>query len=846
MTETVHTSPSLQVAAALGGIGAIEPMVGALPKGAEHHQWAVAAGCECWRCPLLACGRGPVPPTLPANTDATQPVDVLVVAEAPGSTEVQYGQTLVGASGKLLKKTLAETGMPTERVGYTNAVLCQPEGTMKDYLRVVKKQGKASPIDCCRPRLQTELNNAKYVILMGGASLQAAGLGDSIMKLRGTPLEINLGHRKMPALGIPHAAFTMRDEGRIYAPIFRADIVKAVRIAYSGSSWRDPWYFVPKTAAEVANFLAVPRDRVSTDVETDGIDTWQCGLRRVGIGTDKEVMIYRPLSVHGHYLLTRDEIQAQTRAIAEFYQRQPRLDLHNGLAFDSVVLWRHGMPIPDERIFDTMVAHQVGNTSELPHSLDFLGSTYTDAPYWKDDVKHSNVRDDAILDRYLSFDIGVTHQSAPFVEANLVNANQTHVYQIDHEMFRIGRSMSMLGIGVDQKKRWEFAVEYHEKSARLLGEFMQLAGREVNPNSPKQMQQLLYKDLGLPVLEEHYTSTGDPSTDENTLLDLLSLGVDARAEKIIHAIIGVREAEKILGTFIGHPTPMGIEGGPNVHADGRLRAVWRPGKRSGRWGSSEPNMQNIIKRLRQMYIPAPGNVYVAADMSAVELRMIALLAGDGPLIQAFAEFDAGKGPDVHTFNACMVFKTTTDKVTPKVRDMIKRFVYALAYDAQPPKIHQTLSLLRDDNLQPLFPGITLAEVERLYNLWWQLHPAIPAYKKKLLYGWRSTGYIATQWHQRKRFFIGGEKQEEMGNHPIQGSSADMQNTAIKELVSAYPFDYARHRGLVVNGHDQLVVECGEDEAEAVKVLVNRVMERRVGPMLFPAKPVAAKDWKAVS
>ena len=1104
------TSPPLRTAVSLGGLDALEQFVGVLPKGAEHHIWAVKQGAECWRCPLLASGRGPVPPTYPPGTDAWQPVDITVVAEAPGTTEVERGQTLCleedtlfltadltwkrladaqpgdtvvgveetagdatgvsgkamrrwrvgsitgvhkraaaclevttaqgrlcgtpdhvvmtrgsgytprwtrmdrivsgakyashlysigapwsamtsfdagwlagfldgegsvqgsnsarvrragvvvytqnegvvldnavrvvaalgftdklyakpltsrtgkrchrrlikggivetlrflgqvrplrllenfirvlprtsvrdliksrvstirpvgvrnvvdiqttigtfvangfvvhncGASGKAVRKALTDAGARMDRVGLTNAILCQPAGDLKSFLRTAKKQGLASPIDCCRPRLLEELNATKYAVLMGGASLSAVGLDDSVMTLRGTPLTINLPTGPLPALATPHAAFVMRDEGRVFKPIFEADFRKAVRIAYSGSTWRDPMYFVPKNATEIHNFLAVSRPRVAVDVETDGIDAWTCNLRRIGIGTDTECMIYSPLSVRGHLLLSGEEIQAQSRAIAAYFATQPRMDLHNGIAFDSVVLWRHGMPLVDDHVFDTLIGHQVGNTSELPHGLDFLGSVYTDAPFWKNNFKHSTVKDDALLDKYLSFDIAVTFLAAPFVEYNLKTGVQESVYRLDHELFKIGRSMSYLGVGVNYERRFAFAQEYQEKSDKLLAEFKEAAGRDVNPGSPPQIRTLLYKDFGLLQLDEHFTSTGEPSTDENTLLDLLSLGVDKRAEKLIHALLGFRAAEKVLSTNTGHVVNGKLEGGVPVHLDGRMRPTWRPGKRSGRWGSNDPNTQNIPKKLRAMFVPHEGNVFVAADMSAVELRMIALLAGDGPLIQAFADFDAGTGPDVHIFNACTVFKTTPDKVTEEVRTFIKRFVYALSYDAQPPKIHQTLSLLRDDNLRPLFPGITLAEVERLYAEWWKLHPAIPAWKKKLIYGWRSLGFIETQWHKRKRYFIGGERQEEMGNHPVQGSSADMQNDAIVQLASAYPFDFVNHRGLNINGHDQLVVECAISEAEEVKKLVNKVMQKKIGPMLFPAVAKAGEDWKVVS
>lgn len=768
--------------------------------------------------------------------------DILIVAEAPGANEVAEGKPLIGASGREIRQALQNAGAPMARVGYTNACMCQPEGDMKRYLQQAKRAGQANPIECCRSRLQQELSRARYAILMGNASLQAAEIKSTVMKVRGTPLQIPNGP---PAIAIPHAAFVMRDEGRTFRSLFHADVKKGVRIAYTGSTWREPAYFVPRTAAEVENFLA-NRERSAVDVETDGIDSWTCGLRRVGIGDDKEVMIYSPLSVRGHMMLPQHEIEAQTRAMAAYFQRAPRINTHNGIVFDSVLLWRYGMPLRDETNFDGMVAHQIGPTSELPHALDFLGSMYTDAPRWKDDVKHSAVHNDDVLDRYLSYDIAVTYAADPFLTENLRWSQQEHIYTLDAELFRIGRSMSMLGLFVDQMKRWEFAAEYQEKATRLRNDFNTVAGRDINPNSPPQIRQLLYKDLGLPYLEEHVTDSGDPSTDESTLLDLLSLGVDERARKIIHAILGCREAEKILGTYTGHIVNGDLEGGPVMHVDGCVRPVWRPGKRSGRWGSNDPNAQNIGKKLRAMYVAKPGNMLVAADMSAVELRKIALLSGDEPLTKAFAEFDAGTGPDVHIFNACMVFRCLPEAVTDAIRDFIKRFVYALSYDAQAETIYQTLSLLRDDNLNPKFPHINLAEVKRLFELWWQLHPAIPAWKKRLIQGWRSRGFIETAYHKRKRFFIGGEKAEEMGNQPVQGSCADMQNDSIKGLVAAYPFDFANHQGLLVNGHDQLVVECAEREVEDVKRIVEHVMQKRIGGMLFPAKAKAGRTWKDVS
>lgn len=811
--------------------------VSALPIPA-HHQAAVAAGAECWRCPLMGnSAGGPVPATIPYGAT------FFVVAEAPGATEVEKGTTLIGASGKEVRRAIANAGADTERVAYTNAIQCRPVGDLKKFLTLTKKRGQPSPIDCCRPRLRNELQQARFVLLMGGASLTAAGVGKSVMSIRGTPTTTASG---TPAVATPHAAFVLRDDGARYRPVFAADVAKAVRISRSGSTWRDPWYFVPKSAAEVSNFLSVNRPRVAVDVETDGIDRWSCQLRRVGIGTDSEVLIYSPLSVRGHALLSLDETVAQARVIADYFQRAPRTDTHNGTAFDSVILHRYGMPLVDGRGLDGLIGHQIGYTSELPHRLDFLASMYTDAPSWKQDTKHSNVSSDEALDKYLSFDIATTFTCTAYVEQNLVSANQGHVYAIDHELYQIGRSMSALGVLIDPAKRFEFATEYQAKSDKLRGEFNDVAGADVNPASVPQVRKLLYNTLGLPILDGHITDSEEPSTDENTLLDLLTMA-DARASKVIHGLIGYREAEKILSTNTGHVVNGLLEGGPPVHADGRLRTTWRPGKVTGRWGSSDPiNLQNIGKKLRAMYVAAPGNILVAADMSAVELRKVAELANDEPLIAAFSAFDNKTGPDVHINNACGLFRCQPADVNDEVRRFVKNFVYALTYAAEPPKIYQTLSLLRDDNLKPLFPGITLQEIERVYALYWQLHPAIPAWRKKLTYTWRAQRYLQTQFHKRRRYFIAGESTTEFPAFMVSGSCADMHNDAIRAFVREYPFDFVNHRGLLVNGHDQLVAECAEHEVEHVKGIMKRVMEKQSGGVFYPAEPKVGRDWKSVS
>jgi DNA polymerase I len=794
-----------------------------------HHIRAIQQGADCARCPLLGCGAGPVPPAVPD----IGPIDLLVVAEAPSPLEVEKGETLIGPAGREIRQALDAAGYPSNQASYTNAILCRPPGgDMERYLKDVKRQAKPSPVDCCRPRLTAELDRARFPIYVGAQAVKAAQVGDSILKLRGTPVG--------RGLATLHPSFVLRDSGRLMRGVFRFDIAKAVRIKGGVNNWEvDPPFYVVKNYNELhahCNLLAM-RQRIAVDTETDGIDPWTCNIRRIGFGTDAHVCIYSPLSVDGQWQIDAKERERCRALLAEFFALPKEWFFHNFYGYDSIVMQSHGIVVNEEKLFDSLLGHHIGGSSELPHGLDFLGSIYTDAPRWKDDVKHSTTKRDDVLDKYLSFDVVVTALAGPQVQSTIGACNQQDIYNLDVALSRVGRSMAALGVRVDEEKRAAFYRDYTAEAGRLLGEFCNAAGRRINPRSVPQVKELLYEDLGLPILDDFRTDADEPSTAEPALLDLLERGVDERARKVIHALLGFRAADKIITTYLD----------PRIHADGRIRTTWKVyGTPSGRWSSGDPvNLQNIPDKIREMYIPAPGNVFVAADYSAVELRILALLASDEALIKAFDEFDRGVGPDIHVVNCCNIFQTTPDKVNKEARTFAKRFVYGLGYGAGPPRIFQTMSLLRDDDFKPVFPNLTLSHIEHAYKVYWQAHPAIIEYRKKLIAGWRKTGYIATAWHGRRRYFIGGENHEEMYNHPIQGAAADLQNTAVVKLVESFPFDFANSRGLCLQVHDQLVVECAAVDAERVKTLVQSAMETQIGNMRFPAEVKSGINWKAV-
>jgi len=773
-----------------------------------------------------------------------EPLEMLVYAQEPGNTEVEEG-ALVGPSGRLTSTALQLAGW-NGAWGKDNAILCQsPGGDLDRFRTVCRKRGWVDPVDACRPHAQHSVFRARYAILMGAAALSSVGVSGAITSVRGTPVQVPGGPPAMPVL---HASFVMRKDFAHLKPVFRDDVAKGVRISRTGSTWRDPSYFVASSADGLARFLAQPFQRVAIDTETDDLDPWTCNLRRVGLGTQREVAVYSPLSVTGRALLPAGEDVAQRRVIAEFVAsaRVP-LVFHNFWQYDSIVLSRHDMPV-DRAPFDSLLGHSKGVTSELPHGLDMLASQYTDIAAWKGKSKT-----DADLDLYLSRDVAVTDACAPHVWHNVVRTQQQPLYELDTRLAEIGRGMSALGIYVNRRKQYDLAVEYQTKAVRLRAQFIEACGREVNPRSVPQVQSLLYEDFGLPILEgkDYETGSGDPSTNETTLLALLELGLDRRATQVIHSLLNFRSADRVLSTYTGRidEDTGALCGGPRIHADGRLRTGWNVGHAStGRWSSSDPvNLTNIPDAVRAMYEPASGHVFVARDFNALEMRIVALLSGDERLLAAFRAFDAGEGPDIHTANGCFMFGCDAGAVNKRIRTLVKRVEFGTNYGAAPPRIFAQIRMEHDDDFRPTFPDIDLPEVERVYRLYKESFPGLFAWREEQPKLWRRQGFLADAWHGRRRYFPGGMNEPEMYNFPIQGGAAALQNDAVLACVEAYPFDFERQLGLLLQVHDQNVLEVRTDDddiARARMALTQGDSER--GGMKFPGEIKIGSNWKEVS
>lgn len=351
-----------------------------------HHANAIAAGARCTECPLYGGGAGPVPPCMPAEGDA----GFVVVGEFPNPAEVEQGIVGVGPAAREVKAALTDAGVNSDSVSYTHAMLCRPpQGDLDGLLRELKKTKQASPLACCKPRLSRELARARFALYTGKAAAAAAGVDGAAMTIRGTP--IGMTDDRPPGLATMHPSYVTADSGKVMRGVFRHDVAKAVRLAGRVNRWTDPPYIVNPPTVVLEQALADTPDgaQIAVDTETDGIDAWTCGIRRIGIGTAEGVIIWAPMSVDGTRLMDAWTHDDQLKnVLAPFFARPLRWYFHNFYGFDSIVLAQHGLTVNETNLFDSLIGHHVGASSELPHTLAFLGSIYTDAPYWKDIASH--------------------------------------------------------------------------------------------------------------------------------------------------------------------------------------------------------------------------------------------------------------------------------------------------------------------------------------------------------------------------------------------------------------------------------------------------------------------------
>jgi DNA polymerase-1 len=365
------------------------------------------------------------------------------------------------------------------------------------------------------------------------------------------------------------------------------------------------------------------------------------------------------------------------------------------------------------------------------------------------------------------------------------------------------------GITVDRALFRRLSDELGGDLRRLEQEIARVAGTDVNLNSPRQLASVLFEKLQLPVLKK--TKTG-PSTDADVLEQLAAMG-----HELPRLILEYRELQKLKNTYVD-TLPERIN-----RTTGRIHTSFnQAGAATGRLSSAEPNLQNIPIRtargeaIRAGFIPRPGWVFLVADYSQIELRIMAHLSGDPAFIEAFHQ-----GGDIHRQTAALIFNVQPDQVTPEMRGRAKTINFATIYGQGAFALSRQLGISHEDAR-----GFIARYFERFSG--------VRAFLDRQIELARQQGYVETLFKRRRyipemkerNFSLRAYGERNAQNSPLQGSAADLIKLAMVKIHRAI-----RERGLagrmLLQVHDELVFEVPPDEVQAMTQLVREHMENVV-------------------
>ena len=378
--------------------------------------------------------------------------------------------------------------------------------------------------------------------------------------------------------------------------------------------------------------------------------------------------------------------------------------------------------------------------------------------------------------------------------------------EIDLPLVPVLVDIEWRGIAVDVEQLRGLSREFGQELTRLEQAIYQEAGTDFNINSTPQLRHVLYEKLQLPVLKK--TKTG-PSTDADVLEQL-----GARGFAVPALLLEYRELSKLKSTYADALTQR------VQPATGRIHTSFdQTGAATGRLSSSEPNLQNIPvrtprgERIRRCFVPGPGCRLIVADYSQIELRLLAHMSQDAVFIEAFQ-----RGGDIHRETAAVIFGVGVDAVTPEMRARAKTINFATIYGQGPFALGKQL-------------GIPLEEAKEFIRLYFERFAGVRRFLDATIAQARERGYVETLFGRRRYLSELGHKNAAMRaaaeraamNSPLQGSAADLIKIAMITLHRVLVAEGARG-AMLLQVHDELVLEAPDADVDAVVATVRRAME----------------------
>jgi DNA polymerase-1 len=580
--------------------------------------------------------------------------------------------------------------------------------------------------------------------------------------------------------------------------------------------------------------------QISFDTETTSTDQMQASLVGISLATDTDGGFYVPV---GHLKSEDEQLPKEVvmQALQPLLENSAIPKVGHNIKYDAVLLARNGINVTPLS-FDTMLAEWLINPTSRSLGLKNLAWVRLDFKMTeieeligkgKKQRSMAEVGIEEVAD-YASDDAVVPLLLKTELEKELKERKVLALFNdIEMPLVQVLADMEMAGIALDVEYLEKFSQELKERIGLIKTQIFEAVGSEFNLNSPQQLSEALFERLQLtPPDRTQKTSSGFYSTAAGTLEAMKG------DHPVVDWVLEYRELSKLKNTYVD-ALPLQV----NPHT-GRVHTSYnQAGSVTGRIASSKPNLQNIPirtelgRQVRKAFIAEPGHVLLAVDYSQVELRIVAHMSDDETMLAAF-----NAGQDIHAATAAAIFDVPIDQVTKDQRNRAKGVNFGLIYGMS------AFGLSR-------YTDITLAEAEDFVNAYFEQFPGVKSYLENMKTQAAEQGYVETLLGRRRYFLtlknqtnrnIRNREEREAINAPIQGTAADIMKIAMLKVPGALQTAKLSAK-MLLQVHDELVLECPEEELKPTADLVRQIMEEAYSlkiPLLTEAR--SGPNWNEMS
>lgn len=548
---------------------------------------------------------------------------------------------------------------------------------------------------------------------------------------------------------------------------------------------------------------------LALDTETTGTEPMMADLVGMSFSDAENRAYYVP--VPSDFEKAKEIVQAFKPVL----ENEATMKVGQNIKYDMIMLHHYGVEVKGP-LFDTMLAHYVLQP-ELRHNMDYLAEIYLqyktihiDELIGAKGKNQKNMRDLSPIDIYMYAceDADVTLKLKNVLEKELKKENVEKLfYEIEMPLVPVLVNIETNGVLLDTEALKQTSVLYNQRMNEIEQNIYQLAGQQFNISSPKQVGDILFKDLKL-VEKPKKTKTGQYVTSEEVLESL------RHKHPIVEKILEYRGLKKLLSTYIDALPELINPRTGKIHTSFNQAVT-----ATGRLSSSNPNLQNIPvrdddgKEIRKCFIPDPGCEFFSADYSQIELRIMAHLSGDTNMIDAFKH-----DYDVHAATAAKIYKVPMEEVTKDMRRKAKTANFGIIYGISVFGLAERM-------------GVDRGEARQLIDGYFETYPQIKEYMDKSIEKARDNGYVETIFH-RKRYLpdinsrnatVRGYAERNAINAPIQGSAADIIKVAMAHIYQRFK-TYNLKAKMILQVHDELNFSVPTSEKEIVEKIVMEEME----------------------